>query len=200
MTSNTNILDANVLVLNRLYQAIQFISVRRAFSLLYKGQVMAVQEDYKTYDFENWCDLPPSPGEEVVHTPSLKIKIPWVIVLMNFDRIPKTDIKFSRKNIYLRDRNKCQYCGKRYATEELNLDHVVPVSRNGKSSWQNIVCSCIACNIRKGNRTPEEAGMSLIRPPQKPRWHPFRKLSLNAKQRKIWKNFIDEAYWNIEIS
>jgi 5-methylcytosine-specific restriction endonuclease McrA len=117
-------------------------------------------------------------------------------LLLSFDRVPRHDVKFSRKNIYLRDKSRCQYCGKRFRTEELNLDHVVPVSRGGKSTWENVVCSCIRCNIRKGNRTPDEAALTLISKPAKPKWHPLVRV---AGRYEEWKSFLDEAYWNAEI-
>jgi len=192
-------LNSNVLVLNKVYQAVQIVTVRKAFSLLYKGHVRAVLEDYTTYDFEDWKDIPVQPDEECVATPTLRIKVPRVILLLTFDRLPRHEVKFSRKNIYLRDKSRCQYCGLKFRTEELNLDHVVPVSRGGKSTWDNVVCSCIRCNVAKGNRLPEEAGISLIVKPVKPRWHPLVRLALNAGPYECWKNFLDEAYWNTEI-
>ena len=125
-------LNSNVLVLNKVFQAVQIVSARKAFSLLYKGHVKAVLEDYTTCDWDDWKDIPVGADEEYVSTPQRRIKIPRVILLLTFDRVPRHEVKFSRKNIYLRDKNRCQYCGKRYRTEELNLDHVIPVSRGGK--------------------------------------------------------------------
>ena len=143
-------LNTQVLVLNRVFQAVQIVTARRAFTLLTKGHVKAVLDDYTTYDFEDWKDVPVQPHDAYVRTPALTIKIPRVILLLSFDKLPRHEVKFSRKNIYLRDRNRCQYCGSRFRTEELNLDHVIPVSRGGKTNWENVVCSCIRCNIRKG--------------------------------------------------
>jgi DNA-directed RNA polymerase subunit RPC12/RpoP len=104
-------LDSQVLVLNRVFQAVQVTSVRKAFSLFYKGHVKAVLPDYTTYEFDNWCDIPVQPQDEVVLTPSMAIRVPRVIALKDFDRLPPSDVKFSRHNIYLRDGNRCQYCG-----------------------------------------------------------------------------------------
>ncbi len=122
-------LDSQVLVLNRVFQAVQVTSVRKAFSLFYKGHVKAVLPDYSTYEFENWCDIPVRPQDEVVLTPSMAIRIPRVVALKDFDRLPRQDVKFSRHNIYLRDGNRCQYCGHRFSSSELSLDHVIPLSR-----------------------------------------------------------------------
>jgi len=191
--------DSGVLVLNRLFQAIQITSVRRAFCLLYKGEVRAVAPDYTTYDWEDWKDVPAQPNDEFLTTPSFRIRIPRVVLLLNFDRLPRHEIRFTRKNIFFRDKNRCQYCGGRFATSDLNLDHVVPLSRGGKSTWENVVCCCVRCNSRKGGMLPVEARMQLIKAPLRPRWHPFVKLSLSHSRYESWKNFLDVAYWNTEL-
>jgi len=192
-------IDTNVLVLNRLFQAIQVTTVRKAFCLLYKGHVRAVAPDYTTYDWEDWVDIPPQSNEDSIVTPTLRIRIPRVILLLDFDRLPRHEVRFTRKNIFYRDRNRCQYCGHKFQTRDLNLDHVVPLSRGGKSTWENVVCCCIKCNSRKGGLLPEEAGMHLVRSAVKPRWHPLVKISFTTGQYEAWKNFLDIAYWNAEL-
>lgn len=192
-------IDTNVLVLNRLFQAIQVTSVRKAFCLLYKGHVRAVAPDYTTYDWEDWVDIPPQSNEDSIITPTLRIRIPRVVLLVDFDRLPRHEVRFTRKNIFYRDRNRCQYCGHKFQTRDLNLDHVVPLSRGGKSTWENVVCCCIKCNSRKGGLLPEEAGMHLVRSAVKPRWHPLVKISFTTGQYEAWKNFLDIAYWNAEL-
>lgn len=191
-------LDGHVLVLNRVFQAVQITSVRRAFTLLYKGQVRAVDSEYRTYDFDNWADIPVQADDHYVRTPSRNIKIPHVVQLLAFDRLPRQEVKFSRGNIYLRDGNRCQYCGKKFASSELSLDHVVPISRGGKSTWENVVCACLPCNVRKGNKLLTECEMKLIRQPARPKWHPLHRLQGRTFP-DIWKNFLDEAYWNVEL-
>jgi len=191
-------LDSQVLVLNRVFQAVQVTSVRKAFSLFYKGHVKAVLPDYSTYEFENWCDIPVHPQDEVVLTPSMAIRIPRVVALKDFDRLPRQDVKFSRHNIYLRDGNRCQYCGRKFSSSELSLDHVIPISRGGKSTWENVVCACLPCNVRKGNKLLSESGIQLKRPPVRPRWHPLHRLQ-GRTYPEIWKNFLDAAYWNVEL-
>ena len=192
-------IDGSVLVLNNLYQAVHITSVRKAFTLLYKGQVVAVDTDFRTYGWEDWCDIPPGADEEIAVTPSLRIRIPWVILLPHYDRVPRQEVRFTRKNIYFRDRNRCQYCGRRFPPKELNLDHVVPLSRGGRSTWENVVCCCFACNHRKGSRLPQEVGMRLIRRPDRPRWHPLVRLALSSPAHESWKTFLDVAYWNVEL-
>ncbi len=192
-------LNSSVLVLNRLYQAIHITSVRKAFILLYKGDVKVVEEDFSTYDFKNWCDIPVQPHEEYISTPRFKLKVPRVILLVYYDKVPKQEVKFTRKNIYLRDRNRCQYCGSRFPTKELNLDHVIPISKGGKSDWANVVCCCFDCNAKKGNKVLAETGMILVKKPKKPVWHPLIRLSLKEKKYESWRNFLDLAYWNVEL-
>ena len=192
--------DSGVLVLNNLYQAVQITSVRRAFRLFYAGRARAVAPDFRTYDFENWCDLPPGADHEAIVTPRRAIRIPRVIQLLHYDRVPRRDVRFTRRNIFFRDRNHCQYCGRKFAQAELNLDHVVPLSRGGTSSWDNVVCACIPCNSRKGNRTPYEAGMHLIRLPKRPAGHPVFRAGWIGPRYEEWKTFLDVAYWNVELS
>ncbi|MHB0969110.1 MAG: HNH endonuclease [Thermoanaerobaculia bacterium] len=191
-------LDGHVLVLNRFFQAVQVTSVRRALTLLYKGQVRAVGADYVTYDFPNWQDIPVQPADFYIATPRRNILVPHVVQLLRFDKVPRQEVKFSRGNIYLRDHNRCQYCGRKFLSSELSLDHIVPISRGGKSTWENVVCACLPCNVKKGNRLPHECGMMLIREPLRPRWHPLHRLQ-GRHFPEVWKNFLDEAYWSVEL-
>ena len=199
-----SVLESPVLVLNRFWQAVSICSVRRAFNLLYQGhaQVVSAQGDkeFLTHDFESWRDFSercPEPG--MIHSVSLKVRVPRVIVLMFFDRMPKQEIKFTRQNIFDRDANTCQYCGKVFDRKDLNLDHVLPRDKGGLMTWENVVCSCIRCNTRKGNKLPHEAGMALIRKPKKPKWQPFIHLTWGAQPDESWKHFVDLAYWNVEL-
>lgn len=191
-------LDGHVLVLNRLYQPIQVTSIRRAITLFYKGDARAVDRDYVTYDFENWADLPHQPSQSFIVTPTRNIAIPDVLQLLRFDRLPRQEVKFSRGNIYIRDRNRCQYCGRKFSTSELSLDHVIPISRGGRSTWENVVCACLGCNVRKGSKLVAESGMDLIRQPVRPKWHPLHRLQGRSFP-EIWKNFVDVAYWNVAL-
>lgn len=197
-------LDRQVLVLNRLWQAINVCSVRRAFTLLCAGHAQVVDADedrnFLTHDFASWRDLSArEPADEMVHTISFKIRVPRVIVLLLFDRMPKKEVKFTRANIFERDKCTCQYCGKVFDRRDLNLDHVIPRDRGGQTSWENIVCSCIPCNTRKGNRLPHQVGMKLIKKPERPRWRPFLHITFDSKVHESWRHFIDFAYWNVEL-
>ena len=201
----SNVLCDQVLVLNRLWQAVNVCSVRRALALLFEGNAQVVfgmgDGDYRTLDFQQWRDLSrtsPDP-EGSVGTVSFRIRVPRVILLMGFDRFPKKEVKFTRHNLFERDRNTCQYCGKTFDRRDLNLDHVIPRDRGGPTTWENIVCSCIPCNTRKANRTPAEAQMHLVRKPKRPKWRPFVQVSFGASIHDSWRHFLDVAYWNVEL-
>ncbi|MBM3901755.1 MAG: HNH endonuclease [Verrucomicrobia bacterium] len=198
------VLTQQVLVLNRLWQAVNICSVRRALSLLFEGHAQVVQDnlqgDFKTYTFDQWRDLSRlGPDGESLGTVSFRMRIPRVILLQVFDRLPKKEVKFTRHNIFERDGNTCQYCGRIFDRRDLNLDHVVPRDRGGPTQWDNIVCSCIPCNTRKANRTPAEAGMRLIRKPKRPKWRPFVQVNFGAPIHESWRHFLDLAYWNVEL-
>ncbi len=192
-------MDGSVLVLNSLFQAVQITGVKRAFRLFYAGRARAVAPDFTTYDFDNWCDLPPGFDAPVIHTPTRTIRVPHVIQLVYYDKLPRREVRFTRRNIFFRDRNRCQYCGRVLPQGRLNLDHVVPLSRGGVSSWDNVVCACIPCNTRKGNRTPAEAGMTLVRPARKPAGHPVLRAGWIGPCHEQWRTFLDVAYWNVEL-
>ena len=196
-------MDSQVLVLNRLWQAINICSVERALNLLYTDHAQVVREDegvFNTFSFQEWCDLSAtSAQDECVHTISFRIRVPRVIVLLFYDRFPRKEVKFTRNNLFERDRNTCQYCGVHFERKDLNIDHVVPRQRGGRTTWTNVVCSCVPCNSRKGSRTPEEAGMRLIREPRKPRWRPFIEIKMGRMIDASWRHFIDLAYWNVEL-
>jgi 5-methylcytosine-specific restriction endonuclease McrA len=192
--------DGSVLVLNSLFQAVQITGVERAFRLFYSGRARALSPDFSSYDFENWCDLPVDVADEVIRTPSQRIRIPRVIQLVCYDRVPHREVRFTRRNIFYRDKNRCQYCGRVFAQRELNLDHVVPLSKGGRSCWENVVTACVPCNSRKGNRTPVEAGIAIFRRPRKPAGHPLLRAGWIASFHEEWRTFLDEAYWNVELS
>lgn len=197
-------LNQQVLVLNRLWQAVNICTARRALTLLFEGQAHAVLSDsdgaFRTFDFSQWQDLSEQqPHPESIRTISFRIRVPRVILLLMFDRLPKKEVKFTRHNIFERDRNTCQYCGIVFDRKDLNLDHVIPRDRGGPTNWENIVCSCIPCNTRKSNRTPPEAGLHLIRKPKRPKWRPFVQVNLEMTCHDSWKHFLDLAYWNVEL-
>ena len=201
-------LDCNVLVLNKHYMAIRIVGARRAFSLLFRDLAEVVsfeQGTYSNYDFQSWCEVSElrrnfePDGQDWVSTVSFHIAVPRIIRLLFYDRLPRSEVKFNRRNIFARDRNDCQYCGKRYRTSELSLDHIIPRSMGGKAVWGNIVCACTKCNVKKGGRTPHQAGMTLIKKPVKPKRNPVVHIHLGHQRYRSWKQFLDNAYWSVEL-
>ena len=169
-----------VLLLNITYEPLRVINWKKAITLFVLGKV-EVLEEY---------------GREI-RSVSFTIKLPAVVRLLRMVKRPKAPVKFSRQNIYTRDKYTCQYCGERLPSEELTYDHVIPKSREGKTKWTNIVTCCIACNRKKGGRTPEEAHMRLIRSPSCPTWLPALKITIGF--REVPKSWRDYLYWNVEL-
>lgn len=173
----------NTLVLNATYEPINIISWKRALTLLFQGKVEVLAE----YDRE-------------VRSVSFTVKLPSVLRLLSYVRMRKRfqHVKFSRANIYARDNHVCQYCGRKCCTEDLTFDHVVPIVKGGDKTWNNIVTCCVACNHKKGGRTPEEAGMRLIRQPKELDWVPsMLHITVGFKATpESWRDFL---YWNVEL-
>lgn len=201
-------LNSNVLVLNKYYMAVHITDVKRAFCLLFKAlaEVVTYEDDtYTSYNFQSWLELSrsraefPADDDEFVRTVSCHIRVPRIIRLLAYDRLPRQMVKLNRRNIFARDENRCQYCGRRYPTSELSLDHVVPRSQGGQSTWTNLVCACVSCNVKKGGRRPEEASMSLRKRPVRPQRSPVIHLKLGNPKYQSWKTFLDNAYWDVEL-
>lgn len=202
-------LDAHVLVLNKRWMAIRVTSARRAFSLLLRelAEVIRVDdESFAAYDFDSWTELTAARASfenhhhyDWVRTVRMHIAVPKIIRLLGYDRLPEQGVKLNRRNIFARDRNTCQYCGRHFPTSELSLDHVLPRSQGGRSLWENLVCCCVQCNARKGGRTPTQAHMSLVRQPLKPRRNPVITLRMGSDKYDSWRAFLDNAYWSVEL-
>ncbi len=204
-------LNSHVLVLNRLWLAIRVIDARRAFSMMFRNLAEAIRVDdgsYTSHTFESWSELSDAGDQfsgfdenayDWVRTVRMEIAVPKIIRLLGYDRLPKQEVKLNRRNIFARDKNLCQYCGKKFPTQELSLDHIKPRSQGGESSWINLVCCCVKCNTRKGGRTPDQAHMKLIHPPVKPKRNPVVSLRLGNDRYASWRQFVDQAYWSVEL-
>ena len=188
--------------------AVRVTTARRAFSLLYRDLAEVVDAEdgqYLSYDFDSWREVSDlkrqfePQSHDWVRTIRFSLVVPRIIRLVVYDRLPRRGVKFNRRNIFARDGNRCQYCGKKFPTSELSLDHVVPRSQGGRTTWGNIVCACLQCNVRKGGRTPREARMQLKVRPQKPTRSPVINLKLSHDRYRSWKQFLDHAYWNVEL-
>lgn len=201
-------LSCNVLVLNRLYMAVRVVSARRAFSLLLRNLAEVISVDdagYSSYDMVSWIEMSQLKAQferethDFVKTVRFEIAVPRIIRLFGYDRLPRQDVKLNRRNIYARDSSLCQYCGKKFSSQELSLDHVVPRSLGGKTTWDNLVCACVYCNAKKGGRTPSQAHMHLLKVPVKPKRNPAINLRLGSDKYASWKHFLDHAYWSVEL-
>ena len=198
------VLNSGVLVLNSLWEVVDVCSVKRAVCLLYLRHAQVVLKEggsLYTFGFEDWKDFSQdySSDNQIIRTITYKLRIPRIILLFIYDKIPPRKVRFTRRNVYKRDGNRCQYCGKKFKSEDLNLDHVIPVSRGGKDSWYNVVCSCVPCNLRKGDKSLVGVGMSLIRKPTRPNWKAFVECNFAEISEENWKDFLDLAYWNVEL-
>ena len=196
--------EKRVLALNRSWQPVNVCSLRRALALLYMGHVQVVageEGSFRTCGFEAWKEFSREQGDgrPLIHTVSFSLLVPEVILLLEYDRMPRREVKLTRKNVYERDGNRCQYCGRTFEDRELNLDHVIPVARGGKTTWTNVVCSCHECNGRKGNHILPEARMTLVRRPRRPHWQPFLLPRCGQVRRESWKHFLDPSYWKAEL-
>lgn len=201
-------LNSHVLVLNRNFEATRVTNARVAFILLCRGVAEAIdyeKEDNTTfanYDFSTWTELSEYKSQfekdnyRWVNLIDGVIAVPQIVRLLFSKRRPSPQ-RLTRKNIFARDANKCQYCGNKFSTSDLTLDHVMPSSRGGGNTWDNLVCACVKCNSKKDNKTPQEAGMKLLTVPARPTSALV--LPSVSKRHWSWKHFVDEAYWNVEL-
>ena len=185
-----DVLRSKALVLNRSFLPIHITSVRRACVLLYQGIARAVDEQYQTFDFGGWRRLADGAAQPAVGLVGGSMPVPRVIVLVTYDRVPRRHVRFTRHNVYARDHDTCQYCARRLPRSELNLDHVVPRSQGGLSTWDNVVCSCHTCNRRKGGNTPEQSGIRLLKRPVRPAWTPFLGEAFGQTRYREWRPFL----------
>lgn len=211
-------LSASVLVLNRYYLAVHVTNVRRAFCLVYRDLAEVIHHadgQYLNFDFASWldwselvaqrrrsrpadarCDPQRDDGhdhDDWVRAVRFDILAPRVVRLLHYDRSPSQALRFNRRNILARDGHRCQYCGRHFPQQQLSLDHVVPRSRGGDTSWENIVCSCLSCNLHKGGRTPDEARMQLLASPRRPTQNPLVALKLRQPKYAVWRSFLPTA-------
>jgi len=191
----TDILNKTiVLVLNRNWQAINIRTPQDAFCQMATNVATALEIEGENYirpvTWDEWITLPIRNGDNAVHTVRGPIRVPTVIVALNFAKVPKKRPKLCAKTIRERDGNRCQYTGKSLRPEEGSLDHVLPRSRGGKDEWENLVWADKTVNAKKGNRLPHEAGLKLLTVPRAPREMPVTALIRNAHGIVDWKLFV----------
>jgi len=192
------ILERPTLVLNRSWQPVGVAPVSRSLVLLWNDNARVVDpQDYQLYTWADWSRLIPHEDEPFIQAVRMRLRVPEVVALTRYDRLPTNAVTFSRRNIYKRDRYTCQYCGAQPGTEELTVDHVNPRAQGGISTWENCVLACVGCNKRKADRTPEQAGMPLRKKPVRPMWRPL--YATRDVRIDSWTRFVSEAYWNVEL-
>lgn len=192
------VLAQPTLVLNRNWQPVRVATVARSLVMVFNGTALVVDpESFETYTWSDWSRVEPRDGERFVQAVTMRLRVPEVVTLTRYDRVPSMVVTFSRRNIFKRDHYVCQYCGLQAPMDELTIDHVIPRSQGGQSTWENCVLACMDCNKRKADRTPEQAGMRLRRKPFRPKWQPL----YAAREVRIesWSRFISEAYWNVKL-
>ena len=185
-----------VLVLNRNWQAINIRTPADAFCQMATNVATALEIDGENHirplTWDEWITLPIRDSDNAVHTVRGAIRVPTVIVALNFPKVPKKRPKLCAKNICERDGNRCQYTGTLLRPDEGSLDHVLPRSRGGKDEWGNLVWSDKTVNAKKGNRLPHEAGLKLLTVPRAPKELPVTALIRNAHGIVDWKLFLKE--------
>jgi 5-methylcytosine-specific restriction endonuclease McrA len=194
----SSVLQRPTLVLNRTWQPVNVATVARALVLVFNDTARVVDPaDYQTYNWADWAKLRPRDGEACIRGVRMRLRVPEVVTLAHFDRLPSVTVSFSRRNLFKRDHYTCQYCGAQPGAEELTIDHVTPRSQGGESRWENCVLACVSCNKRKADRTPQQAHLHLRRKPVRPRWNPL--YAAHDVRVESWSKFISEAYWNVEL-
>jgi 5-methylcytosine-specific restriction endonuclease McrA len=220
-----------VLVLNKNMVAVGVVSLQRAIVMLFsydpkskEPKAHIIDDEYAPWTWEEWAMLSPEEGEDAINACSGKFKIPEVIKLNRYDKLPQHKIHFSRRTIYKRDGNQCMYCGRRPGTEELTIDHIIPRSEGGLTTWENCVLACVECNSKKANVMPDRTmviervkdresgrekdvyaqaftvffqggGKKTIKMPKKPHFDVYR----GEIPYKSWSQWLSVCYWRIEL-
>ncbi len=205
----TAVLQRNVLVLNRGWNPVAVVGLKKAISLVCdsyadgtpKARVLDASRDFALFTWEDWSDRinnAPKEDEAKISSSSQSFRVPEIILLSRYDKMPQQRIHFSRRTIYRRDGNQCMYCGKKPGTQLLTIDHILPRSHGGKTTWENCCLACVACNSHKANRTPSQAGMKFFISGYKPHKPKFT-LYQGDVRCKSWEAVIGEAYWSVEL-
>ena len=193
------VLQRPTLMLNRNWQPVGVATVARALVKVWNDAARIVDPaDYRQYTWADWWRLRPQKDEPFIQALRFRLRVPEVIALTKYDRLPTNAVTFSRRNVFKRDRYTCQYCGVQPGTEELTIDHITPRAKGGISSWENCVLACIECNKRKGDLTVEKAGMKLRKIPKKPTWKSLMQVDPKLR-RQSWDAFLSRAYWEVSL-
>lgn len=192
------LLEEGVLVLNSYYLATHVTTAKDAVMLLVTEKAEVIDENYRRYTFEEWANHTHTNPDltkhfaGVIQSPSLSIFVPYVIRLTTYDAIAPhlTTVRYSRKNIYERDEYTCQYCERKLNFKDLTVDHIVPRSKGGTSTWTNVVAACRFCNNKKGSKTLDELGWKLRKSPKQPKWKSYTGIPFHKTKKDIWERFL----------
>jgi hypothetical protein len=207
------------LVLNKEWRPVNIVPVLDAVMMVFNGRASFLDpEPGRLYDFESWVmewdDAVRSAkiaAERVMPLAGSSLVLPEIVVCSNYRGLGyrmnhRRKPAFSRQNVYLRDRNICQFCGRKFRSDDMNMDHVIPKSKGGQTTWENIVLSCVPCNNRKKDHSLKESGMKLIRKPFQPtladlKINPIEQLRMRIRSKppKTWEAFLGEFYWKVEL-
>lgn len=189
--------NRKVLVLNRGWHPIAVVSLERAMCLVVgeKARVLDAAHDFALFTWEDWSVLKAATDEQVVRSAKDAFRIPEIILLNKYAGFPQQRVHFSRRTIYRRDANQCQYCGKKPGTSELTIDHIMPRAKGGKTTWENCCLACTNCNRKKADKTLDQANMNLMRKPFKPKFTLYK----GDYRCNSWEKLLGEAYWNTEL-
>lgn len=202
-----NVLDRKVLVLNKSWVPIAVVNLDRAICLCVgthkgtnepKAKILDVYQDYQSFTWQDWSNLIAKSSEPTIKTAKQEFKIPEIIILSRYNKFPKQKIHFCRRALYKRDGFQCKFCGDKPGSALLNIEHILPRSRGGLTTWENCCIACIGCNTRKGNRTMEEIGFTFFDAKYKPHKPKFAIYDGDVRC-DSWKTLLGEMYWRIEL-
>lgn len=196
--------NKKVLMLNKNWSPVLTITLQDAITKLFntyedgtpKARIIE-PDSYRTFTWADWSLIKPEATDEKIATANAFFKIPEIIILTKFEKLPRPQAHFSRRNLYKRDKMTCQYCGAKPGSEELTIDHVIPKSQGGLTTWENCTLACVECNRKKAARTPKQARMTLRTEPKKPSTNFFRFDVI--KPVKSWETFLGTCYWNVGL-
>ena len=199
---SSSVLERPTLILNKHWLPVRTATIREAIGLVACGSARIIDPvTYEVHDLDSWHAVSQAEARFAgarIRSMRLSLAPPEVLVLTGYEGLGARAVVFSRSNLFKRDRYTCQYCGARPRTSEMTIDHILPRSRGGQSSWENCVLSCFDCNKRKRNRTPVEAAMHMRKTPVRPSWAALSALSQSIKC-ESWKSFVSRAYWETEL-
>lgn len=212
-----SVLNNDVLWLNKSWLAHDSKTVEDSFKTVCSDRGRFLDKDYVPYDIRSWINLPVEDGKEFIQLSRTRIRVPEIMLLVNYNHIPVRVVVFCRRNIWRRDKGRCQYCGREPKSDDITMDHIHPKSKGGLSTFENVVLCCTACNLKKGSRSLAAAGMQLQKlkrysngewgtihygRPKCPMWNPLYALRRRTYP-KSWgaflKHFDESLYWEVEL-